>query len=49
VVGGGELTDRAWAQLGPLLPRNQRRGESGQEGVDQAGAEGAVERGAAQQ
>jgi transposase len=26
VVGRGELTDRAWAQLAPLLPRNQRRG-----------------------
>jgi transposase len=26
VVGRGELTDGAWAQLAPLLPRNQRRG-----------------------
>jgi transposase len=26
VVGRGELTDRAWTQLAPLLPRNQRRG-----------------------
>jgi transposase len=26
MVGRGELTDRAWAQLAPLLPRNQRRG-----------------------
>jgi transposase len=26
VVGRGELTDTAWAQLAPLLPRNQRRG-----------------------
>jgi Putative transposase of IS4/5 family (DUF4096) len=26
VVGRGELTDRAWAQLAPLLPRNQHRG-----------------------
>ena len=26
MVGRGELTDRAWAQLEPLLPRNQRRG-----------------------
>jgi transposase len=26
VVGRGELTDKAWAQLAPLLPRNQRRG-----------------------
>jgi transposase len=26
VVGRGELTDRAWAQLAPLLPGNQRRG-----------------------
>jgi transposase len=26
VVGRGELTDRAWAQLAPLLPCNQRRG-----------------------
>jgi transposase len=26
VVGRGELTDQAWAQLAPLLPRNQRRG-----------------------
>jgi transposase len=26
VVGRGELTDTAWAQIAPLLPRNQRRG-----------------------
>jgi Putative transposase of IS4/5 family (DUF4096) len=26
MVGRGELTDKAWAQLAPLLPRNQRRG-----------------------
>jgi transposase len=26
VVGRGELTDRAWAQLAPLLPGNQHRG-----------------------
>ena len=26
MVGRGELTDTAWAQLAPLLPRNQRRG-----------------------
>jgi transposase len=26
VVGRGELTDRAWAQLAPLLPGNQQRG-----------------------
>ena len=26
MVGRGELTDRAWAQLAPLLPGNQRRG-----------------------
>jgi transposase len=26
VVGRGELTDRAWTQLAPLLPRNQHRG-----------------------
>jgi transposase len=26
VVGRGELTDRAWAQLAPLLPRNRQRG-----------------------
>lgn len=26
VVGRGALTDRAWAQLAPLLPGNQRRG-----------------------
>jgi transposase len=26
VVGRGELTDKAWAQLAPLLPRNGRRG-----------------------
>jgi transposase len=26
VVGRGELTDKAWAQLAPLLPGNQRRG-----------------------
>ena len=26
MVGRGELTDRAWTQLAPLLPRNQRRG-----------------------
>ena len=26
VVGRAELTDRAWAQLAPLLPRNARRG-----------------------
>jgi transposase len=26
VVGRGELTDRAWAQLAPLLPSNQHRG-----------------------
>ena len=26
MIGRGELTDRAWAQLAPLLPRNQRRG-----------------------
>jgi transposase len=26
VVGRGELTDTAWTQLAPLLPRNQRRG-----------------------
>lgn len=26
MVGRGELTDQAWAQLAPLLPRNRRRG-----------------------
>ena len=26
MVGRGELTDKAWAQLAPLLPGNQRRG-----------------------
>ena len=26
MVGRGELTDQAWTQLEPLLPRNQRRG-----------------------
>jgi putative transposase len=26
MVGRGELTDKAWAQLAPLLPRNQRCG-----------------------
>jgi transposase len=26
VVGRGELTDKAWAQLAPLLPRNRQRG-----------------------
>ena len=26
MVGRGELTDTAWAQLAPLLPGNQRRG-----------------------
>jgi transposase len=26
VVGPGELTDTAWAQLAPLLPRNRQRG-----------------------
>ena len=27
MVGRGELTDKAWAQLAPLLPRNGRRGQ----------------------
>ena len=26
IFGRGELTDKAWAQLAPLLPGNQRRG-----------------------
>ena len=26
MFGRGELTDQAWAQLAPLLPRNQHRG-----------------------
>jgi transposase len=27
MVGRGELTDKAWAQLAPLLPSNGRRGQ----------------------
>jgi transposase len=27
MVGRGELTDAAWAQIAPLLPRNGRRGK----------------------
>jgi transposase len=27
VVGRGELTDRAWAELAPLLPKNGGRGQ----------------------
>jgi transposase len=27
LVGGGELTDKAWEQVEPLLPENGRRGQ----------------------